>query len=140
MSARSAAVTKRYVLVHDLARQRALDAIREAPVGFEVLVKEPTRNTDQNSRLWATLSDISQQVEWYGKRLTPEDALNPFHTVPTGYRGVVTQFGAIKGIENEGLVVLPPWQRCPSSTCAPKRPASRTPRAAPATPSRCKCP
>ena len=37
--------------------------------------------------------------------------LNPFNTVPTGYRGVVTQFGAIKGIENEGLVILPPWQR-----------------------------
>lgn len=37
-------------------------------------------------------------------------AVNPFHTVPTGFRGVVTQFGAIKGIENEGLVILPPWQ------------------------------
>lgn len=37
--------------------------------------------------------------------------LNPFHTVPTGYRGVVTQFGAIKGIEAEGLVFLPPWQK-----------------------------
>lgn len=37
--------------------------------------------------------------------------LNPFHTVPTGYRGVVTQFGAIKGIEGEGLVFLPPWQK-----------------------------
>lgn len=35
----------------------------------------------------------------------------PFHTVPTGTRGVITQFGAIKGIENEGLVILPPWQR-----------------------------
>ncbi len=35
----------------------------------------------------------------------------PFYTVPTGYRGVVTQFGAIKGIEPEGLVVLPPWQK-----------------------------
>lgn len=35
----------------------------------------------------------------------------PFHSVPTGTRGVVTQFGAIKGIENEGLVILPPWQR-----------------------------
>ncbi len=38
-------------------------------------------------------------------------ALNPFHVVPTGYRGVVTQFGAIKGIEPEGMVILPPWQR-----------------------------
>jgi regulator of protease activity HflC (stomatin/prohibitin superfamily) len=35
----------------------------------------------------------------------------PFYTVPTGSRGVVTQFGAIKGVENEGLVILPPWQR-----------------------------
>lgn len=35
----------------------------------------------------------------------------PFYTVPTGYRGVVTQFGAIKGIEPEGLVILPPWQK-----------------------------
>jgi len=37
--------------------------------------------------------------------------LNPFHVVPTGYRGVSTQFGAIKSIENEGLVILPPWQK-----------------------------
>lgn len=35
----------------------------------------------------------------------------PFYSVPTGSRGVVTQFGAIKGIENEGLVILPPWQK-----------------------------
>jgi prohibitin 2 len=35
----------------------------------------------------------------------------PVHTVPTGHRGVVTQGGAIKGIEPEGWVVLPPWQR-----------------------------
>jgi len=37
--------------------------------------------------------------------------LSPFNTVPTGTRGVVTQFGAIKGIEQEGLVILPPWQK-----------------------------
>jgi regulator of protease activity HflC (stomatin/prohibitin superfamily) len=37
--------------------------------------------------------------------------LNPFSTVPTGMRGVVTSFGAIKRIEQEGLVVLPPWQQ-----------------------------
>lgn len=34
----------------------------------------------------------------------------PFQTVPTGTRGVITQFGAIKGIEPEGLVIVPPWQ------------------------------
>jgi prohibitin 2 len=31
--------------------------------------------------------------------------------VPTGSRGVVTQFGKIVGIEPEGLAVLPPWQK-----------------------------
>ena len=34
----------------------------------------------------------------------------PFRSVPTGSRGVLTQFGAIKGIESEGLVIVPPWQ------------------------------
>src|SRR6266850_2856311 len=35
----------------------------------------------------------------------------PFNTVPTGSRGVVTQFGKIIGIEGEGLALLWPWQR-----------------------------
>lgn len=34
----------------------------------------------------------------------------PFKSVPTGTRGVITQFGAIQGIEPEGLVIVPPWQ------------------------------
>jgi regulator of protease activity HflC (stomatin/prohibitin superfamily) len=35
----------------------------------------------------------------------------PFYSVPTGSRGVVTQFGKIVGIEGEGLAVLPPWRK-----------------------------
>lgn len=35
----------------------------------------------------------------------------PFYAVPTGSRGVVTQFGKIVGIKDEGLAVLPPWQK-----------------------------
>jgi len=35
----------------------------------------------------------------------------PFYSVPTGSRGVITQFGRIVGIENEGLAVLLPWQK-----------------------------
>ncbi|NKI72232.1 band 7 protein [Collimonas pratensis] len=35
----------------------------------------------------------------------------PFGSVPTGNRGVVTSFGKIVGIENEGLVILPPWKK-----------------------------
>jgi hypothetical protein len=68
-----AQVTAKFILVHDLARQRALDAVRSAPGGFEVLVKEPTRNSSQNARMWAMLEEVSRQVEWYGKRLSSED-------------------------------------------------------------------
>jgi len=35
----------------------------------------------------------------------------PFHSVPTGSRGVVTQFGRIIQIQPEGLTILPPWQK-----------------------------
>jgi len=35
----------------------------------------------------------------------------PFYSVPTGSRGVITQFGRIVGIEPEGLAILPPWQK-----------------------------
>lgn len=38
-------------------------------------------------------------------------AFNPFKQVPTGSRGIVTQFGKIIGIAEEGLSVLPPWQK-----------------------------
>lgn len=60
-------------LVHEQARQRALVALQDAPDGYVVTINEPTRNLEQNAALWAALSDISRQVEWYGQRLTPEE-------------------------------------------------------------------
>ncbi len=60
-------------LVHKQARQRALEALQDAPDGYVVTIHEPTRNLEQNAALWAALSDISRQVEWYGQRLTPEE-------------------------------------------------------------------
>lgn len=38
-------------------------------------------------------------------------ALWPLHSVPTGSRGVITVGGAIRGIENEGYLLLWPWQK-----------------------------
>lgn len=37
-------------------------------------------------------------------------AIWPFHSVTTGSRGVVTRFGHIVGIQQEGLTILPPWE------------------------------
>ena len=35
--------------------------------------KPETRTLAQNARLWAMLTDISRQVDWYGRKLTPEE-------------------------------------------------------------------
>lgn len=61
-----------FILAHAVARQGAMHAVAHAPDGYVVEIKPKTRSLDQNARMWAMLTDISKQVEWYGKRLTPE--------------------------------------------------------------------
>lgn len=39
---------------------------------LSVSVKTETRSMAQNSRMWAMLSEVSDQVDWYGRKLTPE--------------------------------------------------------------------
>ena len=55
------------------ARQNAAKAVMEAPEGFIVTIQEPTRNLEQNARLWASLTEVSRQADWHGNRLTPEE-------------------------------------------------------------------
>lgn len=38
-----------------------------------VEVRKEKRTDAQNALLWASLTDIANQVEWYGQKLTPED-------------------------------------------------------------------
>lgn len=65
---------KRYfILSHAVARQNAIKAVSEAADGMVIEIKEPTRNISQNAKLWAMLSEVSQQVDWYGRKLTPEN-------------------------------------------------------------------
>lgn len=40
---------------------------------FSVSVKPKTRSLEQNSRLWAMLTDVSRQVVWHGRKLSPEE-------------------------------------------------------------------
>lgn len=62
-----------FKLVHDIARQRAVEAVRNAPAGMVVTVSEESRTLDQNALLWPLLTEISRQVEWYGQHLTEEE-------------------------------------------------------------------
>ena len=55
-------------------RQFAASYILEAaPDDCVVTFKEPTRSLEQNARLWAMLTDVAEQVNWYGKKLTADD-------------------------------------------------------------------
>ncbi len=54
-------------------RKRAADWCMTAPAGTSVEFKESKRSTDQNSRMWAMLTEVARQVPWHGVRLTAED-------------------------------------------------------------------
>lgn len=40
---------------------------------LELVVREGKRTNEQNKRMWAMLTDISEQVTWYDHKLTPEE-------------------------------------------------------------------
>lgn len=64
-----------------------------------VLKVEPEkRSNEQNKRLWAMLSDVSLQVEWYGQSLSPEDWKHIF-------TASLQKTRAVPGIDG-GIVVL----------------------------------
>lgn len=62
-----------YILVHETARKLAAAQCMLAPDGWVVEIKPRTRSLEQNSRLWAILTDVSNQVVWHGRKLTQEE-------------------------------------------------------------------
>lgn len=62
-----------YKLVHDTARRLAAAQCMTAPDGYVVEVKPATRTLDQNALLWPLLTELSEQVDWYGQKLTKEE-------------------------------------------------------------------
>lgn len=61
------------VLHSDAMRAKAIDWIRRAPKETRVEFKGPKRTLPQNDRMWAMLTEISQQLLWHGQRLSTED-------------------------------------------------------------------
>lgn len=62
-----------FTLAHAEARRRAVEAVRLAPEGYVVRVSPPTRSLEQNALLWSRLSDLAEQVNWHGRKLSAED-------------------------------------------------------------------
>ncbi len=53
-----------FVLSHNTARQMAMQAIMNAPDGYIVEMKEPTRSLEQNAAQWPILGEFAQQLKW----------------------------------------------------------------------------
>jgi hypothetical protein len=54
-------------------RERAIKWITQAPAGTRVTFRDAKRTEDQNSKLWAMLTEVAVQMPWHGQKLTAED-------------------------------------------------------------------
>jgi hypothetical protein len=90
---------RHYVLAHDTARRIAAAWCMNAPQGYHVRIEPPTRSLEQNARLWAMLSDVSEQVQWHGRKLSTEEWKHVFSAA-------LKQQEVVPNIDGTGFVVL----------------------------------
>lgn len=92
------------------------------PDGSRVEFKQPKRSIPQNDRMWAMLTELSEQLAWHGQKLTPDDwklmvldALKresgqPLHIVPntdgTGFVNLSTSSSDLGKGEMTDLIEL----------------------------------
>ena len=89
----------RFFLVHETARARAIEAVKNAPEGWSVTVEEPKRNAEQNAKFHALCEDLARTVEWAGKKRTKDQ----WKILLVSGHAVATKQGAemVPGLENE---------------------------------------
>ena len=89
-----------YHLLSPLIRHNALEAVRSAPDGWVVDVKEPKRTDPQNRHFHALCGDISKShLTWAGKKRSPTEWKN---LLVSGH-AVATKEGSeiVPGLEGE---------------------------------------
>lgn len=64
---------KTFILSHDVARNGACEAIKEAPEDYVCIIQKPTRGLKQNNLIHALISDISRQCKFSDRELVLED-------------------------------------------------------------------
>jgi hypothetical protein len=64
---------KTIFLVGPIQKQYAKQCITRAPDDYVCEIKQKTRTLEQNALMWALLSDLSKQVNWYGQKLTSDE-------------------------------------------------------------------
>lgn len=66
-------MTRALIVVYgNTERQRAINWASKAPLGTRIEFKAAKRSLDQNSRMWAMLTDVATQKEHAGRKYTPD--------------------------------------------------------------------
>ena len=58
---------------NELDRSKVATWAKNVKAGTVVEFRSQTRSNDQNALMWSLLTQISKQVEWFGKMRSPED-------------------------------------------------------------------
>lgn len=92
-----------YKLVSEQVKNNLINVIRSLPCDSKnplvIVIQELTRTLEQNARMWATLSDISKQVQWYGLMLKPEEWKHVFTATLKGQKSV-------PNLDGTGFIIL----------------------------------
>ena len=89
-------------LVHNIARTRAIEAVKSAPDGWIVRITEATRNLEQNAKFHAICHDLAQAgIAWAGKPRTASQ----WKVLLVSGHAMATKQGAemVPGLEGEWL-------------------------------------
>lgn len=89
-----------FVLVHAQARANAIEAVRSAPDGHQVILKPHNRTLDQNAKFHALCSDLEKaKAQWAGKPRTAAE----WKVLLVSGHAIATKEGAeiVPGLEGE---------------------------------------
>lgn len=66
-------MNRTFVLVSKQARANAMEAVRTADDGMEVVLKEPAKTRDQEAKYHAMFTDIARQITFDGRYMEADD-------------------------------------------------------------------
>ena len=87
------------IIAGDKDRNKAVEWARKSPDGTRIEFKRSKRTTPQNDLMWARLTEISRQVEWYGEKLSTDDWKRMFTASLKKQR-------VVPGLDGSGFVIL----------------------------------
>lgn len=94
---------KIFKLISENVKENLISFIRSLPTDSKnplvVSIQEMTRTLEQNARMWATLTDISEQVVWHGLTLTNEEWKHAFTATLKGQK-------TVPNLDGTGFIVL----------------------------------